>query len=66
MFFCLSALILNFSHLVQNGSTLSGAALGITDRMEARPQPPVLISQAQSQDERVSFCDSDLFLPFFG
>ena len=66
MFFCLSACILNFSHLVQNGSTLSGAALGITDRMEARPQPPVLISQAQSQDERVSFCDSDLFLPFFG
>ena len=45
---------------------MSGAALGITDKMEAQPQPPLLISQAQSRDEGVSSCDSDLFLPFFG
>ena len=42
-----------------------GATLGTTDKMEAWPQPPLLISQAQSQDEGVSSCDSDLFLPFF-
>ena len=45
---------------------LLGAMLGITDKMEARPQPPLLIPQAQTQDEGVSSCDSDLFLPFFG
>ena len=45
---------------------LSGAVLGITDKMEARPQPPLLILQAQSQDEGVRSCDSDLFFPFFG
>ena len=42
------------------------AALGITDKMEAQPQPPLLVLQAQSQDEGVRFCDSDLFFPFFG
>ena len=42
------------------------AALGITDKMEAQPQPPLLIPQAWSRDEGVSSCDSDLFLPFFG
>ena len=44
---------------------MSGAALGITDKMEARPQPPLLIPQAWSWDEGVKFCDSDLFFPFF-
>ena len=43
---------------------MSGAALGITDKMEARPQPPLLILQAWSWDEGVRSCDSDLFLPF--
>ena len=33
---------------------LSGAALGITDKMEAWPR-----------DEGVRPCDSDLFFPFF-
>ena len=46
-------------------STVSGAVLGITDKMEARPQPLLLIPQAQSQDEGVKFCDSDLFFPCF-
>ena len=32
---------------------LLGATLGITDKMEARPQPPLLISQARPQDEGV-------------
>ena len=32
---------------------LSGGVLGITDKMEARPQPPLLVLQAWSQDERV-------------
>ena len=45
---------------------VSGATLGITDKMEARPQPPLLILQARSRDEGVMFCDSDLFFPFFG
>ena len=40
---------------------MSGAALGITDKMEAWPQPPLLIFQAWSWDEGVKFCDSDLF-----
>ena len=45
---------------------LSGATLGITDKMEARPQPPLLIPQTRSWDEGVRSCDSDLFFPFFG
>ena len=44
---------------------LLGAALGITDKMEVRPQPLLLIIQAQSRDEGVRSCDSDLFFPFF-
>ena len=32
-----------------------GAALYITDKMEARPQTPLLILQAQSRDEGVQF-----------
>ena len=47
-------------------SNLSGSALGITDKMEARRQPPLLIPQAWTWDEGVSSYDSDLFLPFFG
>ena len=39
--------------------------LDITDKMEARPQPPLFIAQARSQDEGVRSCDSDLFFPFF-
>ena len=42
-----------------------GTTLGITDKMEAWPQPPLLISQAQSQDEGVRSCVSDLFFHFF-
>ena len=41
---------------------LSGAVLGITDKMEARPQHPLLILQARPRDEGVRSCDSDLFL----
>ena len=44
---------------------LSGAALGITDKMEAWPQPPLLISQGRPRDEGVRSCDSDLFFPLF-
>ena len=44
---------------------LSGATLGIVNKMEARPQPPLLILQARSWDEGVRSCDSDLFFPFF-
>ena len=43
---------------------MSGAALGITDKMEAWPKPLLFISQAWSQDEGVRFCDSDLFFTF--
>ena len=37
---------------------MSEAALGITDKMEARPQPPLLIQQTWSQDEGVMSYDS--------
>ena len=47
-------------------SVMSGAALGITDKMKAQPQPPLLSLQARSWDEGVRSCDSDLFFPFFG
>ena len=45
------------------GHWMSGAALGLTDKMEARPQPPVLIPQARTWDEGVRPCNSDLFFP---
>ena len=38
---------------------MSGATLSITEKMEAWPQPPLLISQAGSWDEGVRPCDSD-------
>ena len=38
-----------------------GAALGITDQMEAWPQTPPLIPQAWTQDEGVRTCNYDLF-----
>ena len=47
-------------HLSANGH-LSGATLGISDKMEARPQPPLLIPQARSRAEGLRSCDSDLF-----
>ena len=50
----------------QQGTTVSGATLGIVDKMEAQPQPPLLISQAWPWDEGLRPCDSDLFFPFFG
>ena len=53
------------SYSFPSSHVLSGAVLGITDKMEARPQPPLLILQAWSRDEGVRFCDSDLFFPFF-
>ena len=45
---------------------VSGATLGITDKMEAWPQLPLLVPQAQAWDEGVKPCDSDLFFPLFG
>ena len=45
---------------------LSGATLGITDKMEAQPQNPLLIPQAQPQDEEVRPCNSDLSFPLLG
>ena len=41
-----------------------GATLGITDKMEARPQFPLLVLQARTRDEGVRPCDSNLFFPF--
>ena len=43
---------------------VSGAMLGVTDKMEARPQSPLLISQAWSWIEGVSPCDSNLLFVF--
>ena len=45
---------------------MSGAALGITDKMESRPQTPLLIPQAWSWDEGVRPCNSDLSFPLLG
>ena len=45
---------------------LSGAALGITDKMEAWPWTTLLILQAWSQDEGVRPCNSDLSFPLLG
>ena len=38
-----------------------GAVLGIADKMQARPQPPLLVLKARSQDEGVRSFDSDFF-----
>ena len=46
-------------------SCVLGAVLGISDKMEARPQPPLLIPQVRFQDEGVRPCDPDLLFPFF-
>ena len=43
---------------------LSGAVLGITDKMEAWPQLPLLVLHARTRDEGARSCDSDLFFPF--
>ena len=43
-----------------------GAALSITDKMEAWPQPLLFAPQAQNPDEEVRLCDSDLLFPFLG
>ena len=45
---------------------MSAAALGITDKMEARPQLPLLVLKAGTRDEGVRPCDSDLFFPLLG
>ena len=54
------ALLWKLKHMV------SGATLGITDKMEAWPQLPLLVPQARAWDEGVRPCDSDLFFPLFG
>ena len=43
---------------------MSGVTLGITDKMEARSQLPLFVSQARTQDEGVRLCDSELFFLF--
>ena len=48
------------------GAVWWGAALGITEKMEAWPQLPLLVLQAWTQDEGVRPCDSDLFFPLLG
>ena len=35
---------------------MSGATLGITDKMEAWPQPPLFVPQARTRDEGVRPC----------
>ena len=42
---------------------VSGAMLGITDKMEAQPQLPLFVLQAQTRNEGVRPCESDLFFP---
>ena len=47
-------------------SPVSGAMLGITDKMVAQPQPRLFVPQARTPDEGVRPYDSDLFFPLFG
>ena len=62
-----SALCTEFhTYAPKNKGEILGAALGITEKMKAQPQPPLLIPQELSQNEGVRSCDFDLFLPFFG
>ena len=64
--FSFSAYPVKSLHILVQGSLISGATLDITDKMEAQPQPPLLILQARHWDEGVRPCDSDLLFPFFG
>ena len=43
-----------------------GAVLGITDKKEAWPQPPLFVPQVRTQGEGVRPCDPDLFFPLLG
>ena len=56
------------ANILRNGEKLkaflSGAALGITDKMEAQPPAPLLIPQAQTRDEGGRPCHSDFSFPF--
>ena len=45
---------------------MSEATLGIADKMEARPQLHLFVPQAQTRDEGVRPCDSDLLFPLLG
>ena len=54
-----------YKNFNQNYKGVSGAMLGITDKMEALPQPLLLILQARTRNEGVRPCNSDLFLPLF-
>ena len=47
----------------QKRQNVSGAALGITDKIEAQPQTPLLIPQARPRYEGVTLCNSDLSFP---
>ena len=49
-------------------SSCGGATVGsrITDKMEERPQLPLFVPQAWTQDEGVRPYDSDLFFPLLG
>ena len=40
---------------------MSGAELGVTDKMEAQLQHPLFVPQAQTQDQGVRPFDSDFF-----
>ena len=55
-----------WSKFPRAGAVVSGAASGITDKMEAWPQLPLLVPQARARDEGVRPCDSDLFFPLLG
>ena len=61
-----NSFLVRSSVLSMQNLELSGASLDITDKMEAWLPNPLLVPQAQTRDEGVSSCDSDLFLPFFG
>ena len=54
-------LSMGFSRQKYWSGLLLGAALGITDKMEAWPQLLLFVLQARTQDEGVRPCDSDFF-----
>ena len=60
----MTVLLTDLLYFLPESESVSGAVLGITDKMETWPQLPLLVPQAQTLDEGVRPCESDLFFFF--
>ena len=59
-----TVLLTDLLYFLPESESVLGAVLGITDKMETWPQLPLLVPQAQTLDEGVRPCESDLFFFF--